>query len=491
MRGSILVKYNETPDTRGLSNFEVLVNSIVRDLHFTDINNYYSTFMFVGDVVRFNLVFPGGDFPNLTIYRKDYTTNDEAGDNGIKETLIPFTIVSSTAQLLSVQFTGSTVSEAYNFKYIIDCSSGPLPTFYTWSLGYNASTAQNACIDYTQSPSTYYTTVPTLQNGIYLYDSNTIFDLSPAGFYSDGTNVWFKSASTLTLTNQSACVFPTPTPTVTPILTDCLTTQFLDFSGFTGTPPYVTDGNYNVLNSYTGGTLNYGYMDITTGIFQPNAIHPNGNKYKVYGYYDGSFFYYNWFRTWSPVDVGWTIVRSSGGYFINGFGIYENYGGAFSGVELTNGTYYYLPSGTYLNTNLTGSSVTISCVSITPTPTPTPTVTPTPICNNELTYTNISTSGETTLNYIGPGWYQDYGFFPGWQTGIAPDGNNYGSYASVGFFQRIAKRFVRVGGIPLAFDWQMPFGNSNSNEQDLIDGIIYPGTGLTNTVITVTNVTIC
>jgi hypothetical protein len=333
MRGSILVKYDETPDSRGLSRFDLFVNTIQRDAQFTDVNNYYSTFMFVGDVVRFNLVFTGGQFPNLTIYREDYTTDDEGGDNGIKETLIPFSIVSGTTQLLSVEFTGSTVSDAYNFKYVIDCSSGPTPTFYTWSLGYDASNATDACIDFAISPSTYYTTVPTLQNGIYLYDSNTIFDLSAAGYYSDGTNVWLKSDTTLILTNESPCVIPTPTPT--------------------------------------------------------------------------------------------------------------------------------------------------------------PTVTPTPICNNELTYTNISTSGETTLNYIGPGWYQDYGFFPGWQTGIAPDGNNYGSYASVGFFQRIAKRFVRVGGIPLAFDWQMPFGDSNSNEQDLIDGIIYPGTGLTNTVITVTNVTIC
>jgi len=295
MRGSILVKYNETPDTRGLSNFEVLVNTIVRDLHFTDINNYYSTFMFVGDVVRFNLVFPGGLFPNLTIYREDYTTDDEGGDNGIKETSIPFTIFSTTAQSLSVQFTGTTVSEAYNFKYIIDCSTGPLPTFYTWSLGYDVSNATNACNDYATSPSTYYTTVPTLQNGIYLYDSNTIFDLAPAGYYSNGSNVWFKSASTLTLTNQSPCATPTPTPTTTPTPTP------------TSTPPSPeTVGKYVYVGDVRGVAPKYSsdfgvtYSASTLPPYAFNGAFTDINcsrdgQYVIYGveyYYDGSRYRY-------------------------------------------------------------------------------------------------------------------------------------------------------------------------------------------------------
>jgi hypothetical protein len=221
MRGSILVNYDETPNSRGTNRFDLFVNNRNRDLQFTNVNNYYSTFMFVGDVVRFTSFILSGQFPNFTLYREDYTTDDEGGDNGIKKTLIPFSILPSPN--LIVQFTGSTVSNAYNFKYIIDCSIGPLPTFYTWSLGYDASNATDACIDYATSPSTYYTTVPTLQNGIYLYDSNTVFDLSAAGYYSDGTNVWYKSDTTLPLTNESACVIPTPTPTPTVTPTPTLT----------------------------------------------------------------------------------------------------------------------------------------------------------------------------------------------------------------------------------------------------------------------------
>jgi hypothetical protein len=205
MRGTLLVNYNETPDSIGSANFNVSVNQITRNEQFRPVNNYYSTFIFPGDAVSFFLSFPNGGFANVTVYRIDYTTDDEGGDNGIKETLTRFTINESTNTFLSVVFPITKQSNSYNFKYVVDCSSGPLPTFYTWSLGYHASSAANACTDYATSPSTYYTTVPTLEDGIYLYDSNTVLDLSDAGYYSNGTNVWRITDTSLPLTNQSPC----------------------------------------------------------------------------------------------------------------------------------------------------------------------------------------------------------------------------------------------------------------------------------------------
>jgi uncharacterized delta-60 repeat protein len=337
MRGSILVKYNETPDSRGSSGFFLDVNNVVRNTVETDVNNYYSTFMFVGDVVGFGLQFPSGQFPNVTIYRQDYTTDDEGGDNGIKETLIPYTVTVSLPELLGIRFTGSTVSNAYNFKYVIDCSSGPLPTFYTWSLGYDASNATNACIDYATSPSTYYTTVPTLQNGIYLYDSNTIFDLSAAGYYSNGTNVWYKSDTTLTLTNESACVIPTPTPTPTPTLTPTptVTPSFIGcFNPQPGFGPVTiwnldiqTDdsilvaGTYNTYNSISYSAIIRLNADATIDNTFNIGIGFNDATFDVKTQSDGKILVGGNFTSYSGVSSNRIIRLNTNGSIDNSFNI--------------------------------------------------------------------------------------------------------------------------------------------------------------------------
>jgi hypothetical protein len=128
MRGSILVTFDELINDRGIDSFQVLVNSELRDNHFTDISNYYSTFMFVGDVVQFTVNHDlGAVVPIISVIRKDYTTDDDGGDYGIKDTDITPTVVVSSTQTV-ITFTGSTVADAYNFKYVINASTNPAPT---------------------------------------------------------------------------------------------------------------------------------------------------------------------------------------------------------------------------------------------------------------------------------------------------------------------------------------------------------------------------
>jgi hypothetical protein len=132
MRGSILVTFDELINNRGIDNFLVFVNGVLRDRHFTDTNNLYSTYVNVGDVVSFHVQY-FNVVPIVSIIRKDYTTDDEDGDRGIKEVLITPTIIQGTNATI-FQFTVSTVISAYDYKYLIDASTlvptpTPTPTF--------------------------------------------------------------------------------------------------------------------------------------------------------------------------------------------------------------------------------------------------------------------------------------------------------------------------------------------------------------------------
>lgn len=128
MRGSLLVNFNEFLDGRGGENFSISVNNDPRDLHFTDIDNYYSTFIFTGDTVTFVLDTTSARIKNVTVIRKDFTNDDENGDRGIKETNVSYDILNNAPAQLAIRFTGSTIPAAYNFHYVINAETLPTPT---------------------------------------------------------------------------------------------------------------------------------------------------------------------------------------------------------------------------------------------------------------------------------------------------------------------------------------------------------------------------
>jgi len=133
MRGSILVTFDELVNDRGIDNWSIEVGpgtNQLRDVHFTDCNNLYSTFMFVGNVVTFVVNHSLDTDANVTVKRIDYTTDDEGGDNGIKEVNITPVIQTFvfSQKITIANFTGSTVPSAYNFKYVIDARTVPAPT---------------------------------------------------------------------------------------------------------------------------------------------------------------------------------------------------------------------------------------------------------------------------------------------------------------------------------------------------------------------------
>jgi uncharacterized delta-60 repeat protein len=125
MRGSILVTFDELIDDRGVDNWQLEIGpgtDQLRNVHFTDCNNLYSTFVFTGNTVTFAIVHTDEFRGSVDITRIDYTTDDEGGDLGIKETIITPTITSGTTFYVA-SFTASTVVSAYNFKYVINAST--------------------------------------------------------------------------------------------------------------------------------------------------------------------------------------------------------------------------------------------------------------------------------------------------------------------------------------------------------------------------------
>lgn len=122
MRGSIIVTFDELIKDRGVDYFSVAINNILRDEQYTDVTNYYSTFVFIGNIVSFRVFHDISLTPSITITRKDYTTDDEGGDYGIKDTVITPTVVIEP-NFITVSFIATTRPNAYNFKYIINATT--------------------------------------------------------------------------------------------------------------------------------------------------------------------------------------------------------------------------------------------------------------------------------------------------------------------------------------------------------------------------------
>lgn len=141
MRGSILLNFNEIVNNKGAAFVVVEVNGLTRKITATECANEYMTYVNTGDVVEIQIT-PHPDYPTVTkdisISRKDFTTDNENGDFGIKNTFIQST--SGSTYYLSTTFTATTRSDAYNFHYIVNCNTEP--TCYDIGTGYSGTTGE-------------------------------------------------------------------------------------------------------------------------------------------------------------------------------------------------------------------------------------------------------------------------------------------------------------------------------------------------------------
>ena len=114
MRGSLIITFDDV-DGFGGDYLDVYVNSVLNKRIYYNSNSLYSCPLYVNDVV--NIQFSDStNTLNYNVNRIDYTTDDEGGDNGIKNTFI------KNSFSTGVTFTATTLNTSYDFEYKIDYS---------------------------------------------------------------------------------------------------------------------------------------------------------------------------------------------------------------------------------------------------------------------------------------------------------------------------------------------------------------------------------
>lgn len=190
-------------------------------------------------------------------------------------------------------------------------------------------------------------------------------------------------------------------------------------------PNIVATGKYARQYTYTGGSINYGYLDapgLGNYVGPVGGIYPNGKKYPIFQaatIEGGLYRYYTFARFYDSInntDLGWGVVKTTNSSVLDGQTTNNGYVYNYNIPTLDGGIRYPI-EGTYLNpfptTEITLTypdlcppvpspnpsptpSITPSPTqTLTPTPTITPTITPTPtdptLCANYLLSSNFTT----------------------------------------------------------------------------------------------------
>lgn len=178
-KGSLILSLDDTID-----DVNVYVNNNLVNKQYSIINGLYSVSLNVNDVVRLER----GEIIKISSTRKDYTTDDTAGNNGIVNTFI--TGITSTN---SYTFTATTIPSSYNFEYLISVKLG----------------GARATLIYKYNP-----TVVNISGALFNVKSTFVYGLPPSG----GISYYTLFPSVPQFTGTTSFTFnlgevPIPTPT--------------------------------------------------------------------------------------------------------------------------------------------------------------------------------------------------------------------------------------------------------------------------------------
>lgn len=126
--GSLILNFNELVDSFGGDQVIVLINNVIAKRQYTDVTGMYMWRLYVGDVVQIQIsTQPVTSYRKVwNLVRRDYTTDDIYGDNGIRDTFI--TSGTSFANPGLINFTVAKDSLAYDFEYLLTVSTDNSPT---------------------------------------------------------------------------------------------------------------------------------------------------------------------------------------------------------------------------------------------------------------------------------------------------------------------------------------------------------------------------
>ena len=226
-KGSLILSINDFIDS-----VDVYINNVIWKKQYSVVSGLFVIPINIGDVIRID----SSQQYSMSLNRYDYTTDEENGDNGIKNTFVNFVYANT-----SYSFTATTLPSGYNFEYRGSISfpvTTPTPTASPTPTGTPTPTP-TATETPTPTPTTSPTETPT-------------------------------PTPTETPTNTPTGT-PTPTPSTTPTSTP------------TGTPtstptPTPTPTNPDCFNIGTGSTTSIGFDDsiftaysVDEILFQPDG----------------------------------------------------------------------------------------------------------------------------------------------------------------------------------------------------------------------------
>lgn len=122
--GTLILSFDDTVFPGG--NLNVSINSVARPSIFRNTSGFDYHNLLQNDVVTISTNLGSAYRKVISVYRRDYTTDDQGGNNGIVDTLITgFTTTGN-----SYTFTATTIPSAYNFEYRLSLTvqTGPTPT---------------------------------------------------------------------------------------------------------------------------------------------------------------------------------------------------------------------------------------------------------------------------------------------------------------------------------------------------------------------------
>jgi hypothetical protein len=232
-KGSLILTIG--PNT---NNVELYVNNTLVNVEYSTVNGLYSYNVYINDIVR---IVPSST-TLIDVIRRDYTTDDNNGNNGIINT----TIIGITAT--GYTFTATTVSSGYNFEYLIGIGNyiptvTPTPTPSPTPLPPTSTPTPTATITNTPTPLPP-TSTPTPTATITNTPSPSPTPLPPTS----------TPTPTPTVTNT-----PTPTPTSVPV-NITLQRRYIGFGNSGSTKTVETEIVTN------GVTYTYSGLTYTTSI---------------------------------------------------------------------------------------------------------------------------------------------------------------------------------------------------------------------------------
>jgi hypothetical protein len=115
------------------------------------------------------------------------------------------TTSTTTSTTTDVPTTSTTTSTTTAPPTTSTTTSTTTAAFYGFPLGVDGISGANACLEFGIAPITYYAAVPTLANGVVLYQDSALSALAPDNYYADGTNNWLITSGNGTLTTETPC----------------------------------------------------------------------------------------------------------------------------------------------------------------------------------------------------------------------------------------------------------------------------------------------